>query len=73
LAIVAIIKAASVNSKLAAGDIAGAREASASARTWCWISFLLGLIIQVIFIGFYIVLVVLAVNDPAFMEKLQQP
>src|SRR5262249_27016558 len=37
--IIAIVNAAQVNSKLAAGDIAGARRASDQAKMWCWISF----------------------------------
>jgi Interferon-induced transmembrane protein/zinc-ribbon domain len=44
LAIVAIIFAAQVNSKLAAGDIAGAREASSKAKMFCWIAFGLGIV-----------------------------
>jgi hypothetical protein len=41
--IVAIVYAAQVNSKLAGGDYAGALEASGKAKTWCWVSFGLGL------------------------------
>jgi Interferon-induced transmembrane protein/zinc-ribbon domain len=37
--IVAIVYAAQVGSKLAAGDYAGAQAASASAKMWCWIGF----------------------------------
>lgn len=37
--IVSIVYAAQVNGKVAAGDIAGAREASQKAKTWAWISF----------------------------------
>lgn len=44
--IVAIIFAAQVNSKLAAGDYAGAVAASNSARKWCWVAFGVGLLIQ---------------------------
>lgn len=39
----AIVYAAQVNSKLAAGDYAGAQLASKNAKMWCWISFGLGL------------------------------
>jgi hypothetical protein len=42
--IVAIVYAAQVGSKLAAGDYAGAQAASGSAKMWCWIGFGLGLI-----------------------------
>ena len=45
----AIVYAAQVNSKLAAGDIAGAREASKNARTWCWVSFGCGVIAAVVY------------------------
>ncbi len=41
--IVSIVYAAQVNGKLQAGDIAGARQASAAARTWAWVSFGVGL------------------------------
>jgi hypothetical protein len=40
----AIVYAAQVNGKLGAGDIAGAKAASDSAKMWCWISFGLGLV-----------------------------
>jgi len=42
--IVAIIYASQVNSKLIAGDYAGAVQASNNAKTWCWVSFGLGLV-----------------------------
>ena len=41
--IVSIVYAAQVNGKVAAGDIAGAREASQKAKMWAWISFGVGL------------------------------
>jgi hypothetical protein len=34
--IAAIVFAAQVNSKLQAGDVAGARESSRKAKKWCW-------------------------------------
>jgi hypothetical protein len=43
LGIVSIIFAAQVNSKLAAGDVAGARAASSNANLWAWIAIGLGL------------------------------
>jgi hypothetical protein len=39
----AIVFAAQVNGKLQAGDIAGAQAASRNAKTWCWVSFGVGL------------------------------
>jgi hypothetical protein len=46
--IAAIVFAAQVNSKQAVGDIAGALESSRKAKKWCWISFGVGLAINVI-------------------------
>ena len=40
----AIIYAAQVNGKLAAGDYAGAQAASNNAKIWCWVSFGIGLV-----------------------------
>lgn len=48
LGVVAIIFAMQVNSKLAVGDIAGAREASAKAKMFCWIAFGLGLVVTIL-------------------------
>src|SRR5579863_641228 len=39
----AIVFAAQVNGKLQAGDFAGAQAASKNAKTWCWVSFGIGL------------------------------
>ena len=36
--IVAIVYAAQVNGKLDRGDVDGARRASDTARTWCWVA-----------------------------------
>jgi hypothetical protein len=41
---VAIFYAFQVNSKVAQGDYDGARKASASARMWCWIAFVVGIL-----------------------------
>ncbi|HET8796234.1 MAG TPA: CD225/dispanin family protein [Thermoanaerobaculia bacterium] len=48
LGVVAIIFAAQVNSKLAAGDVAGARDASDKAKLFCWIGFGLGIVANII-------------------------
>jgi t-SNARE complex subunit (syntaxin) len=48
LGIVAIIFAAQVNSRLAAGDVNGALEASRKARLFCWIALGLGLLAVVV-------------------------
>ena len=53
--IVGIVYAAQVNGKLVAGDYAGAVEDSRKARTWCWLSFGIGLGWVVIWLFFAIV------------------
>ena len=52
--IVAIVYAAQVNTKLAAGDVAGAQESARLAKMWSWIGFGCGALlagIYVLFIG----------------------
>jgi hypothetical protein len=49
--IVAIVYAAQVNGKLAAGDYAGAVAASKNAKTWCWVAFGLGAVLSVLYFG----------------------
>jgi hypothetical protein len=46
--IVAIVFAAQVNSKLAAGDVAGAMASANNAKLWCWIGFGCGLLAALI-------------------------
>ncbi len=46
--IVAIVYAAKVSGLVAAGDIAGAREAAKKSNMWSWISFGVGLVVQII-------------------------
>lgn len=48
LGIVSIVYASQVNSKKAAGDIAGAMESSANAKKWAWIGFGIGLVVNII-------------------------
>jgi hypothetical protein len=60
---VAIIFAAQVNSRLAAGDIAGAREASARAKMFCWIFFGLGVVAWVLWMVFGGMAIVQNVRD----------
>jgi phage FluMu protein Com len=48
--IVAIVYAAQVSGKVAAGDYRGAQVSSANARTWCWVSFLCGIIPTVLYV-----------------------
>lgn len=49
LGIVAIVFAAQVNSKLAAGDIGGAQESAKNAKLWTWIAFGCGLLGWIIY------------------------
>ena len=46
----AIVYAAQVNSKLQAGDVAGAQAASNNAKTWCFVSAGLGVGVVVLYI-----------------------
>ena len=54
--IVSIVYAAQVNGKVAAGDIAGARNASNSAKTWAWVSFGVGLGSVVVYVAGFVIL-----------------
>ena len=42
--IVAIVYAAQVDGKYAAGDYQGAVDSASKAKTWCWVSFGIGII-----------------------------
>lgn len=53
--IAAIVYAAQVNSKLAAGDLAGAQDSSNKAKMWCWIAFGLGLVLNLIVVALQII------------------
>ena len=48
LGIPAIVFAAQVNSRLAAGNLAGARESSRKARLWCWVAFGVGVVVGLV-------------------------
>ena len=54
--IVSIVYAAQVNGKVAEGDLAGAREASAKAKTWAWVSFGIGILVYVILPLYFILM-----------------
>jgi hypothetical protein len=60
--IVAIIQASSVNTKLAAGDIAGAQQAAKNARTWTFVAFGVGAAVAVV----YILLMVIAAGSSEY-------
>ncbi|MCJ7547410.1 MAG: CD225/dispanin family protein [Deltaproteobacteria bacterium] len=51
----AIVFAAQVNGKLAAGDYEGAVETAKKAKRWCWVSFLVGLGFGLIYFIFAII------------------
>jgi len=53
--IAAIVYAAQVNSKLAAGDIVGAQDSSDKAKMWCWISLGVGILVNLIVIALQVV------------------
>ena len=63
LGVVAIIFSAQVNSKLAAGDYAGAQEASRKAKMFVWIAFGLGLVA---------ILISLLTNGAMIMQGISQ-
>jgi hypothetical protein len=44
-AIVAIVYGLQVNRRLSVGDVDGATRASHLARTWCWISVVVGVVL----------------------------
>jgi hypothetical protein len=52
LGIVAVVYSAQVNGKLVAGDVAGAQAASDKAKMWAWIGFGLGVLINLLGVGF---------------------
>lgn len=44
-AIVAIVNAVRVSNRLVLGDVAGAQEASRKAKMWCWVSFIIAVVV----------------------------
>ena len=60
--IVAIVFAAQVNGKLAAGDYTGAVQTSKQAKMWCWVAFGLGLLFVVAYFGLMALGVVASMN-----------
>ncbi len=65
--IVAIVFSSKVNTLLAQGDIEGARRASNSAKTWCWVATALAII------GLLLNIVLFATGGMAeYMQMMQQ-
>ena len=65
--IVAIVFSAKVNGLLRAGDLDGARRASANAKTWCWVATAFAII------GLLLNIVMLATGGmEQYMEMMQQ-
>jgi hypothetical protein len=62
--IVSIVYAAQVNSKWQVGDVTGANMASQNAKTWAWVSFVVGLFGILI----WIMLMVLGIAGGLFLE-----
>ena len=65
--IVAIVFSARVNTLLTQGNIEGARRASASAKTWCWVTTalaIIGLILNIYYVA--------TGGARAYIEMLQQ-
>jgi len=53
--IVAIVYAAQVNGLLQAGDVAGAKKASASAKMWCWVALALWAVGALAYLAFALI------------------
>lgn len=67
IGIVAIVFSNKVNTLLNQGDLAGAQRASASAKTWCWVTTVLAIIGLLINIG-----MVATGGMQRYMETMQQ-
>lgn len=65
--IVAIVFSTKVNSLLRAGDIDGARRASASAKIWCWVTTAI-LIVAVLISAIWFI----SVGPDGYMEAMQE-
>lgn len=68
LGIVSIVYAAQVNSKLAAGDVAGAMQSAGNAKMWFWISFGLGLVGVAIYFFFGATAAFMGLQQPEQMR-----
>lgn len=62
LGVVAIVNAAQVDSRAAAGDIAGAQNASKNAKMFSWIAFAAGILVAILWVLFNGLAMLSAVN-----------
>jgi hypothetical protein len=60
--IVAVVYASQVGNRLSMGDLAGAQDSSHKAKTWCWVTFGIGLALWIIGIIIFILAIVAAAN-----------
>lgn len=67
----AIVFASQVNTKLAAGDYAGALDSSRKAKMWCWIAFGLGLLGMLLYAGLYGTAIAAAIAEEASRQQGQ--
>ena len=67
IGIIAIVQSNKVNSLLNQGDLEGARRASDSAKTWCWVATVLAIIGVLINIG-----MVATGGMASYMEQMQK-
>lgn len=67
IGIVAIVQSNKVNTLLNQGDLEGARRASDSAKTWCWVATALAIIGVLINVG-----MVATGGMASYMEQMQQ-
>lgn len=66
--IAAIVFAAQVNGKLAAGDYAGAVQSSKQAKMWCWISVAAQIVLVMIPMIIYMAIVAVGVSSGIQMQ-----
>ncbi len=69
--IAAIVYATKVNKFLEASNIAAAEQAAKSAKLWCWITTILGVVFGVLFV-LSTVLQAMGYMDPNFLEDLRK-
>jgi len=71
LGIVGIINAAKVNSAFDGGDIAGAMKASADAKKWTRLAFIIGLVLNLVVVIVYFFMMKNVIEQAAGSEQLQ--